>query len=382
MYQMPLPAHINALTDDQAVETIQDCRRQLGDRLVILGHHYQRDEIIQFADFTGDSLKLSQRAAEQTGADYIVFCGVHFMAESADILSGDHQAVLLPDMTAGCSMADMADLDQVEEAWETLLEQVPHPEALVPVTYVNCSADIKAFCGKHDGYCCTSSNCRLIFESIWSKNPEARIFFLPDEHLGRNTAFEMGIALETMPVYDPFEPLGAITPEQYQKSKVVLWKGFCSVHGEFTVEQIQKARDAEPDIHVIVHPECTFDVVQMADDNGSTSKIVQIINAAPAGSSWVVGTEINLIKRLAEELKEKNIKVRSLSGKACPCSTMYRIDLPHLAWIMEQLVRHSEDPQNTKLPNRITVEGETQKFARLALDRMMELSQTISPTPA
>lgn len=371
---MPLPAHINALTDDQAVEKIRDCKRQLGERLVILGHHYQRDEIIQFADFTGDSLKLSQRAAEQKSADYIVFCGVHFMAESADILTSDDQIVLLPDMTAGCSMADMADLDQVEDAWQTLQEQIPQSENLVPVTYVNSSADIKAFCGKHNGYCVTSSNCRAIFEAVWSKNPEARILFLPDEHLGRNTAYDMGIALDRMPLYDPFELLGAITPEQYQTAKVVLWKGFCSVHGEFNVEQIQKARAEEPDINVIVHPECTFDVVQMADDSGSTSKIVQVINAAPAGSSWIVGTEINLIKRLAQEMKGKNIRVRSLSGKACPCSTMYRIDLPHLAWIMENVVSHSNDPQNTKLPNRILVETDTKKFARLALDKMMELS--------
>ena len=379
MYQMPLPTHITQMTDEQAVVNIYRCKAQLADRLVILGHHYQRDEIIQFADFTGDSLKLSQRAAEQDKADYIVFCGVHFMAESADILTSDEQIVLLPDMTAGCSMADMADLDQVEEAWQTLQEQLAQPEKLVPVTYVNSSADIKAFCGKHNGYCCTSSNCRAIFEAIWSQQPDAVILFLPDEHLGRNTAFEMGVALESMPIYDPFEPLGAIDEGQYRSAKVVLWKGFCSVHGEFTVEQIEKARAEEPDIHVIVHPECSFDVVQMADDSGSTSKIVQVINAAPNGSSWIVGTEINLVNRLAEELKEKHIKVRSLSGKACPCSTMYRIDLPHLAWIMENVVRHSQDP-SSKLPNRIVVPEETKKYARLSLEKMMHVSESAAPS--
>lgn len=373
MYQMPLPSEVNRMSESEAAERIWEYKKLLGPRLVVLGHHYQRDDVIQFSDFRGDSLKLSQQAAEQREADYIVFCGVHFMAESADILTTDEQIVLLPDMTAGCSMADMADFDQVEEAWEVLENNLPDIDKVIPVTYVNSSAEIKAFTGKHKGICCTSSNCQAIFETVWQKNPEAIIFFLPDEHLGRNTAHAMDVPLNRMRLYDPFEIDGAITPEQFANAKIILWKGFCSVHGEFNVDQIEKIRSEDPAVNVIVHPECTFDVVQAADDSGSTSKIVKVIEAAEPGSNWAVGTEINLIKRLAEQVKDKNIRVRSLSGKACPCSTMYRIDLPHLTWIMQKVAQHSQDPSTT-LPNQIKVDLETRKWAKRALDRMMDIS--------
>jgi len=373
MYQMPLPSEVNRMSESEAAERIWEYKKLLGPRLVVLGHHYQRDDVIQFSDFRGDSLKLSQQAAEQREADYIVFCGVHFMAESADILTTDEQIVLLPDMTAGCSMADMADFDQVEEAWEVLENNLPDIDKVIPVTYVNSSAEIKAFTGKHKGICCTSSNCQAIFETVWQKNPEAIIFFLPDEHLGRNTAHAMDVPLNRMRFYDPFEIDGAITPEQFANAKIILWKGFCSVHGEFNVDQIEKIRSEDPAVNVIVHPECTFDVVQAADDSGSTSKIVKVIEAAEPGSNWAVGTEINLIKRLAEQVKDKNIRVRSLSGKACPCSTMYRIDLPHLTWIMQKVAQHSQDPSTT-LPNQIKVDPETRKWAKRALDRMMDIS--------
>ncbi len=373
MYQMPLPTDVTRMSEAEAVARIWEIKRLLGERLVVLGHHYQRDDVIQFADFRGDSLRLSQLAAEQKDADYIVFCGVHFMAESADILTSEKQIVLLPDMTAGCSMSDMAEIDQVEEAWEALAGHFEDMSQVVPVTYVNSSAAIKAFTGRNGGVCCTSSNCRAIFEAVWAQKPDARIFFLPDEHLGRNTAYAMGVPLDKMPVYDPFDFDGGLTAEQFADSRLILWKGFCSVHGEFTVEQIQKIRAEDPAVRVIVHPECTFDVVQAADDSGSTSKIVKVIGEAAPGNSWAVGTEINLVKRLAAEVADKGIRVRSLSGKACPCSTMYRIDLPHLVWIMEKVLRHSQDP-TVKLVNRITVAPETRAGALLALDRMMDIS--------
>ena len=374
MYQVPLPKEFVEMEEAAAVELIFRHKRQLGDRMVFLGHHYQRDEVIQFADYTGDSLKLSQLAAEQEQTDYIIFCGVHFMAESADILTSDKQKVLLPDLTAGCSMSDMADIDQVEEAWETIVEQLGDGVKVVPVTYVNCSAAIKAFCGRHGGVCCTSSNCESIFNWVWGADPRAVVFFMPDEHLGRNTAHGMGIELSKMTVYDPYEPNGGINEEGYQQSRLILWRGFCSVHGEFTLDHIQKARAADPDVNVIVHPECTFDVVQAADDSGSTSKIVKIIRAAQPETSWVVGTEINLINRLAKEMKEHGVRVRSLSGKACPCATMYRIDLPHLAWMIDLVVQHSEGPADAVLQNQIIVEPQTKRLARIALDKMMEIS--------
>jgi quinolinate synthase len=373
MYQKPLPGRITNLSDDEAIELINECRSQLGKELVILGHHYQRNDVIQFADFTGDSLRLSQIAGEQD-AKYIVFCGVHFMAESADILTNDKQTVFLPDMTAGCSMSDMADIDQVEDAWEVFVEQLPNIDRVVPATYVNSSASVKAFTGKNGGVCVTSSNCKAIFAEVWREDPEAVIFFLPDEHLGRNTAYEMGIPLEKMPVFDPFQENGGITAEQYNNAKVILWRGFCSVHGEFNVEQIKEARAKNPDVNIMVHPECNFDVVQAADASGSTAAIIKTLEAAPDHSEWVVGTEINLVKRMAEKLKGRHIKVRSLSGKACPCATMYRIDLPHLAWILENIYQHSQNPE-IALANIIVVPAGDKAQSLIALNKMMTISK-------
>ena len=382
LWQPSLPDKYTQMTDEQLVAAITARRAQLGGDLVILGHHYQQDEVIRFADFAGDSFLLSQLAARQVqrvGAKYVIFCGVHFMAESADVLTPDDVAVILPDLSAGCSMADMADYDQTVDAWEQI-EPLIDGGRIIPVCYMNSSAAIKAFCGEHGGAVCTSSNCQRVFQWALAGGTQPkrdgesiRILFLPDEHLGRNTAYAMDVPLDRMPLYDPFEIDGAITPEQFADARVILWKGFCSVHGEFNVDQIEKIRSEDPAVNVIVHPECTFDVVQAADDSGSTSKIVKVIEAAEPGSSWAVGTEINLIKRLAEQVKDKNINVRSLSGKACPCSTMYRIDLPHLTWIMQKVTQHSQDPSTT-LPNQIKVDPETRKWAKLALDRMMDIS--------
>jgi quinolinate synthase len=367
------------MSDQQAIERIHRLKQQIGSQMVILGHHYQRDEIIRFADFTGDSLKLSQIAARQKEAEYIVFCGVHFMAESADILTSEKQKVILPDMTAGCSMADMAQIDQVQDCWDCLREQLPHPEKLIPVTYVNSSAAIKAFCGQYNGTCCTSSNCRAIFEAIWNTDPETTILFLPDEHLGRNTAYQMGVTLDQMAPWDPYEPSGGITKEQFQKSRIVLWKGFCSVHQEFKPEQIQQARREEPDAKIIVHPECCFEVAQQADYVGSTDYIIKTIQAAPPGTRWVVGTEINLVNRLAGQMVAKNIKIRSLSGTACLCETMYRINLPHLCWVLEKLADHIQAPQKNPVINQITVEEKIKNNARLALQKMLEITAAAQP---
>ncbi len=382
MYQIPLPEKYETMDSDAAIRQIRTRKEQIGSTLVILGHHYQRDEIIQFADFTGDSLKLSQIAAQQKEAEYIVFCGVHFMAESADILTSAKQKVILPDLTAGCSMADMAEIDQVEECWHYLEKQISGPNQLIPVTYVNSSAAIKAFCGRRSGMCCTSSNCRAIFEAVWQANPQAKILFLPDEHLGRNTAYRMGIPLEQMALWDPFEPGGGIPAGSFSRKRVILWKGYCSVHQEFTVEQIQKARAAEPQVKVIVHPECCFEVAQAADFVGSTDTIIKTIRAAEPGSSWVVGTEINLVNRLAGEMAAKNVKVRSLSGTACLCETMYRINLPHLCWVLDQIAEHIENPAQVPLVNRIVVEETIKKDARLALQRMLDITaaaQAVKP---
>ncbi len=362
------------MTDVEALELISECKAKLGSQLVILGHHYQRDEIVRNSDFAGDSLKLSQLAAEQKDAKYIVFCGVHFMAESADVLAGDEQKVFLPDMTAGCSMADMADLDQVRAGWDYLRANIDATKKIIPVCYVNSAADIKAFCGANDGVCVTSSNCRAIFEAIWGDEPEAIIYFLPDQHLGRNTAFAMGVVLERMLLWNPYEPDGGIDKGELDNCKVVLWDGFCSVHMEFSVEQIERARTEEPGVKVIVHPECKFDVVQAADYSGSTAQIIDAIKAADSGSSWVVGTEINLVNRLSEEMAPKNIRVRSLSGTACLCETMYRINLSHLAWILQMLCDYSDSPTDVKLYNQIIVAADVIANARKALNRMLEIT--------
>lgn len=374
MYQVALPEQYRNLDQADTVLLISRLKDQLADRMVILGHHYQRDDIIRFADFTGDSLKLSQIAARQKEAAYIVFCGVHFMAESADILSGDDQKVLLPDMTAGCSMADMAEIDQVQDCFENLQGRLDHPDKIVPVTYVNSSAAIKAFCGRHRGLCCTSSNCAAIFEHLIEGDPETVILFLPDEHLGRNTAYALGYDLQSMALWDPYEPEGGITGEQLQNSKFVLWKGFCSVHQEFTPAQIAKARTEDPQVKVIVHPECCFEVAQQADYVGSTEYIIKTIRAAEPHSRWMVGTEINLVKRLEQEMKKHNVQVNSLTDCPCLCETMYRIDLNHLAWLLDSLARHDREPDKYPLVNQVSVDQTTKEYGRLALEKMLEIT--------
>jgi len=362
------------MTEAESFDLIRLAKDKLTDRMVILGHHYQRDEIIQFADYSGDSLELSQIAARQKEVEYIVFCGVHFMAESADILTTDKQKVLLPDLTAGCSMADMAEIDQVEWCWQYLQEHVRAGRKIVPISYVNSSAAIKAFCGRNDGICCTSSNCRRIFESVWDEYPKAVILFLPDQHLGRNTAYEMGVKLNQMALWNPFEEGGGLGVDQIKASQMILWDGFCSVHQEFKAEHIDKARAEIPGLKVIVHPECCFEVAQRADDVGSTAYIIKAVRASERGSRWVVGTETNLVHRLAEEMAEKDVVVRSLSQCACQCETMYRIDPKHLAWLLDMLGKHVEEPEKVKLMNQITVPEEVKKYARVALQKMLEVT--------
>ncbi|MEW6197586.1 MAG: quinolinate synthase NadA [Planctomycetota bacterium] len=370
LLQAPLPPAYAEASDGELCRRIRAARGQLGRRLVILGHHYQQDEVIQFADFTGDSLKLAQLAAQQTDADYIVFCGVHFMAESADILTDPRQAVILPDLTAGCSMADMAHIDQVEAAWETLTGHAGGP--ITPITYVNSSAAVKAFVGRHDGACCTSSNAKLVLE--WALRGTApgdvaggdspRVLFLPDQHLGRNTAYALGWPLESMVVYDPHQPLGGLNLERLAAARFILWKGHCSVHQLFKPEQARALRAAPEPWRIIVHPECTWEVCQLADDVGSTEYIIRTVTDAPAGSYWAVGTELHLVNRLAQRLTDK--RVRSLAGMQCLCSTMYRIDLKHLCWTLENLLEGT-------IVNRIVVDDETRHWSRVALDRMLAL---------
>ena len=333
-------------------------KRPLGERLVILGHHYQRDEVIQFADFRGDSFKLSQLAAGRQDAEYILFCGVHFMAESADILSGRHQQVILPNLEAGCSMADMAKAEDVEAAWAALADL--GVTGVVPITYMNSAAALKAFCGRNGGIVCTSSNAERVFD--WAFERGDKLFFFPDEHLGRNTGVKKGIPLEEMVVWDPFRPLGGNTPEQLRAARVILWKGFCSVHARFSLEQIERARSEHPDVNVIVHPECRLEVVQAADCDGSTEFIIDTVRAAPAGTTWAVGTEINLVKRLDAELPDKT--VFCLDPVICPCSTMYRVHPAYVLWSMEHLAEG-------RVVNRITVDPETAREALVALDRML-----------
>lgn len=333
-------------------------KEQLGDRLTILGHHYQRDEVVQFADFQGDSFKLSQQAAQQTQADYTLFCGVHFMAESADILGAPHQRVILPNLEAGCSMADMANAEDVQAAWETL--EGLGVTGIVPVTYMNSTAAIKAFCGRNGGIVCTSSNATRVFD--WAFERGDRLFFFPDEHLGRNTAVKKGIPLEDMVVWDPFQPLGGNTEEQLRSARIFLWKGYCSVHARFSVEQIEKARAEYPDVTVIVHPECRLEVVQAADMDGSTEYIIEAIRNAPSGTTWAVGTEINLVRRLQSQMPDKTIFC--LDPVICPCSTMYRIHPAYILWALEHLVEG-------EVVNEIKVDPEIAEAASVALDRML-----------
>ncbi len=390
--QPPLPPEYTERSERELVERIAAAKARLGRRLCILGHHYQQDDVIQFADFTGDSLKLSQLAAEQTDAEFIVFCGVHFMAESADILTSERQIVILPDLSAGCSMADMAHIDQVEAAWPALTRTGP----LTPITYVNSSAAVKAFVGAHGGACCTSSNAKAVLQ--WALDgaaspagvsgasaccdgqpePEARareagsgtaagqrrVLFLPDQHLGRNTAYALGWPLESMVVYDPHRPMGGVLPERLAAARFILWKGHCSVHQLFNVQQVDAIRALPEPYRIIVHPECTWEVCQRADDVGSTEYIIRTVRDATPGTYWAIGTELHLVNRLAQQCTDKH--VRSLAGMQCLCSTMYRIDLRHLCWTLENLLAG-------RVVNRVCVEPETRRWARVALDRMLSL---------
>ncbi len=338
---------------------IAEAKARLGRSVVILGHHYQRDEVVRFADFRGDSLKLSQQAAA-TAAQYIVFCGVHFMAESADVLRQPHQQVILPDLNAGCSMADMAEIGQVETCWAEL-------ESLgglnvVPVTYMNSSAAIKAFTGAHGGAVCTSSNAAAVLG--WAFERGERVLFLPDEHLGRNTAYRLGLPLDEMVVWDPRQDLGGNTEEAIRRARILLWKGYCSVHQRFLPQHVERARRESPDVRVIVHPECRWEVVQMADAVGSTEQITRAVTAAEPGSNWAVGTEIHLVNRLSKQLTDRAVK--SLDPNVCVCTTMFRITPQHLLWTLENLVEG-------RVVNRIAVDEETKKWAREALERMLRL---------
>jgi quinolinate synthase len=361
-WQQDIPSEYWDLDAQQLVDRVAIAREKLGSRLVILGHHYQREDIIQFADFRGDSFKLAQWAAQQPESEYIVFCGVHFMAEAADILSAPHQTVMLPNMAAGCSMADMADPDDVYAAWEEL-EDAGFADQVVPVTYMNSAASLKAFCGEHGGIVCTSSNASAVLE--WAFQQGQKVLFFPDQHLGRNTGAKMGIPLDQMTLWNynkPYGSLGGMTLEELERSKILLWQGHCSVHQRFTVDQINAAREKYPDIHVVVHPECRYEVVQAADSNGSTEFIARTITEAPAGSKFAVGTEINLVSRLAHENPDKT--VFCLDPVVCPCSTMYRIHPAYLAWTVEELAAG-------RVVNRVSVDEETARNAKIALDRML-----------
>ena len=367
--QQVLPQEYCDASDEELQERIKAAKARLGNKLLILGHFYQRDEIIVHADFVGDSFQLAKNAAERPDADHIVFCGVHFMAETADILSTPEQTVTLPNLSAGCSMADMANIDQVEDCWEQLGEICgTNPDAdgkqqIVPVTYMNSSAALKAFCGRHGGIVCTSSNAHAVLE--WAFARGKRVLFFPDQHLGRNTALAMGMSLDQMPVWNPYKPAGgAEDPSVYADAKMILWKGFCSVHQRFTVDQIERARKTYPGVKVIVHPECSMDVVNAADGTGSTAYIVKEIANAPTGSAVAVGTEINLVNRLAAQYPDKT--VFCLDPVVCPCSTMYRIHPAYLAWALENI-------EQGNIVNRITVDEDTARDAKIALQRMLEV---------
>jgi quinolinate synthase len=351
-----------ALPDHSMDERIATARQKLGATTILLGHHYQRDEVIRFADFTGDSYKLSKVAAE-TDAANIVFCGVHFMAESADVLGRDDQRVILPDLNAGCSMADMAEISQVEACWEAL-EKLGLTADLIPLTYMNSTAAIKAFCGERGGLVCTSSNCRAAFE--WAFARGKRILFLPDQHLGRNTGFAMGIPLEQMVVWDPWGLQGGQTAKDLAGSRILLWKGHCSVHQRFLPSHVDEIRASHPGIQVIVHPECRWEVCQKADALGSTERLIKIVEDAPAGTSFAIGTEIHLVNRLAARFAEGGKRILSLEEHGCLCTTMYRISPQHLAWALENLVEG-------RVVNQIKVRANVKRWARVALDRMLEI---------
>jgi quinolinate synthase len=356
------PGDLPSASDPSLVARALAAKEALGSRVFVLGHHYQRDEVIRFADVTGDSFKLASEAAARPDAEFIVFCGVHFMAESADILTADEQKVVLPDLAAGCSMADMARLRQVEDAWAAM-EAAGIAADVVPVTYMNSSADIKAFCGRHGGAVCTSSNAETALE--WAFQQGSKVLFLPDQHLGRNTAvLKMGMSLGDCVVWDPHRPNGGLTEEQLRDARMILWKGHCSVHGRFSEDTVPELRANIPGVQVIVHPECKHEVVLAADLVGSTEFIIQTIEAAPAGSAWAVGTELNLVKRLAADHPDKQVVF--LDKTVCYCSTMNRIDLPHFVWAMESLV-------DGLVVNQIRVDEDTERWAKVALDRMLAL---------
>ncbi|MEI8050936.1 MAG: quinolinate synthase NadA [Actinomycetes bacterium] len=355
-------------TPDQLDERIATAKAALGDRLLILGHHYQMDEVMKFADVRGDSFGLSRIAADRGDADLIVFCGVHFMAESADILTGPHQQVVLPDLSAGCSMADMADIDQVEAAWSDL-ERVTDTSRIMPITYMNSTAAIKAFVGRHGGAVCTSSNAKAVL--AWALMPDEhgvaradKVLFFPDQHLGRNTAYELGFDLASMEVWDPSRVAGGLAAEQIDAATFLLWQGHCSVHQRFTTDQIERFRIENPSGVVVVHPECSHEVVQAADAAGSTDFIIRFVEATEPGTAIGIGTEVHLVKRLADEYPDRTITC--LDDEVCPCITMSRIDAPHLAWVLEEAVAG-------RIRNQITVPTETATWARVALERMLAI---------
>jgi quinolinate synthase len=359
--QAPLPERYSAATDDELAAMIGAAKTALGSRLFILGHHYQRDEVMRWADARGDSFGLSRIAADQA-AEFIVFCGVHFMAESADVLTGDHQKVVLPDLNAGCSMADMADIDQVEEAWDELA-RVIDVDGLVPVTYMNSAAALKAFVGRHGGAVCTSSNARAVL--TWALHRGERVLFFPDQHLGRNTGFELGYGAGDMRVWNPRQAMGGLSDREVKESTLLLWKGHCSVHQRFRPEHVAAFRAEHPDGIVMVHPECAHEVVELGDVTGSTDAIIRAVAAARAGSVIGVATEIHLVKRLDDEAPDKTVVC--LDPLVCPCSTMSRIDPPHLAWVLQGLVEG-------EVRNRIVVDAEVAEWARVALERMLTIT--------
>jgi quinolinate synthase len=351
------------MPDAEIAESIEAAREVLGDRVIILGHHYQRDDVIRHADLTGDSYQLSVMAS-QTDAEYIVFCGVHFMAESADIVGKDFQRVILPDLGAGCSMADMASIDQVEDAWEQLRDIGVLDQKVAPITYMNSTAAIKAFCGRNEGVVCTSSNAVPLFD-VYLKAYD-KMFFFPDQHLGRNTGAKFGIALDKMVVWNPHEELGGNTPEALLDAKLILWRGHCSVHGRFKAWHVDKIREDVPGVKVLVHPECTREVVEKSDLDGSTSFIIKTVENAPAGSKWAIGTEVNLVNRLQQRFPDQEIHL--LAPDLCMCATMYRIAPQNLAWAMDNLV-------NDVVVNEIVVDDDTKHYANIALGRMIEMTE-------
>lgn len=360
--QSPLSERFTDAPPEDLVERIETAKAALGERVFILGHHYQRDEVIRWADARGDSFKLAKLASQRPEAEYIVFCGVHFMAEAADILTADHQQVVLPDLNAGCSMADMADIDSVEEAWHDL-SAIVDIDRVVPITYMNSAANLKAFVGRHGGAVCTSSNARAVLE--WAFGRGDQVLFFPDQHLGRNTGFQMGYSEADMSVWNPRRDLGGLTEAQIKSSTFLLWKGHCSVHQRFQPSHVEAFRAQYPDGIVIAHPECSHEVCSIADQVGSTEYILKAAAEAPAGAVIGVGTEIHMVNRMADEHPDKTIV--SLDPLVCPCSTMFRIDAPHLAWVLEELVQG-------RVPNRIVVEPETAEWAKVALDRMLSIT--------